>query len=236
VLDDNGHVIGRKEKDDVKNEWFIGHDINSIWSYKVIGVWQENEAGQAAEYGQRPGDIKIKDADNNKYFDNADKEFLGYTTPRFRWTLRNEFTFLRNWSASFLLYSYWGHKAPFQRAKHFEAGTLTKTNYFKIPYWTAENPTNQYARLYSDDKNIGANFYRDLSFIRLDNISIGYAVPGKLLNKIGLMQMNLSFSVKNVGFWAPDWEFYDPEAFNPASPDAVSSSSRTYTFGVNFTL
>ncbi|MDR2389174.1 MAG: hypothetical protein LBD89_05235 [Tannerellaceae bacterium] len=220
----------------MKNEWFIGHDINSIWSYKVIGVWQENEAGQAAEYGQRPGDIKIKDADNNKYFDNADKEFLGYTTPRFRWTLRNEFTFLRNWSASFLLYSYWGHKAPFQRAKHFEAGTLTKTNYFKIPYWTAENPTNQYARLYSDDKNIGANFYRDLSFIRLDNISIGYAVPGKLLNKIGLMQMNLSFSVKNVGFWAPDWEFYDPEAFNPASPDAVSSSSRTYTFGVNFTL
>ncbi|MDR2809713.1 MAG: SusC/RagA family TonB-linked outer membrane protein [Tannerellaceae bacterium] len=236
VLDINGNTIGRKEKDDIKNEWFIGHDISSIWTYNVIGVWQESEAAQAAEYGQRPGDIKIKDVDNNKYFDNNDKEFIGYSTPRFRWTLRNEFAFLKNWTASFLLYSYWGHKAPFQRAKHFEAGTLTKTNYFKIPYWTPDNPTNRYARLYSDDKNIGANFYRELSFIRLDNISVSYAVPKSLLHKTGLVNMNLSFSVKNVGFWAPDWDFYDPEAFNPSSPDAVSSSSRTYTLGINFTL
>jgi TonB-linked SusC/RagA family outer membrane protein len=236
VTDTNGNVIDRKEKDDIKNEWFIGHDISSIWTYNVIGVWQENEAEQASEYGQRPGDIKIKDVDGNKYFDNDDKEFIGYQTPRFRWTLRNEFTLFKNWTASFMLYSYWGHKAPFQRAKHFEAGTLTKTNYFKIPYWTSDNPTNEYGRLYSDDKNIGANFYRELSFIRLDNISVSYAIPKRLLYKAGLVNMNLSFSIKNVGFWAPDWDFYDPEAFNPSSPNAVSSSSRTYTFGINFTI
>ncbi len=41
VLDDNGNVIGRKEMDDIKNEWFIGKDISSIWTYNVIGVWQE---------------------------------------------------------------------------------------------------------------------------------------------------------------------------------------------------
>lgn len=236
VLDANGNVVGRKEMDDIKNEWFIGKDISSIWTYKVIGVWQENEAAQAAEYGQRPGDMKIKDVDGNKYFDNSDKEFIGYSTPRFRWTFRNEFTFLKNWTASFMLYSYWGHKAPYQRAKHFEAGTLTKTNYFKIPYWTPENPTNKYARLYSDDKNIGANFYRNLSFIRLDNISISYAVPKNFLKKFSIENMNVYGSIKNVALWAPDWEFNDPEAFNPEDTNAFGSASRTYTFGVNLTF
>lgn len=236
VFDANGNVTGRKEMDDIKNEWFIGKDINSIWTYNVIGVWQENEAAEAAEYGLRPGDMKIKDVDGNKIYDNSDKEFIGYTSPRFRWTFRNEFTFLKNWTASFMLYSYWGHKAPFQRAKHFEAGTLTKTNYFKIPYWTSENPTNKYARLYSDDKNIGANFYRDLSFIRLDNISLSYTVPKSFLKKFGIEALNLYGTVKNVALWAPDWEFNDPEAFNPEYPDNYSSSSRTYTFGVNLTF
>ena len=236
VLDDNGNVIGRKEMDDIKNEWFIGKDISSIWTYNVIGVWQENEAEQAAEYGLRPGDMKIKDVDGNKIYDNNDKEFIGYKTPRFRWTLRNEFTLFKNWNLSFMLYSYWGHKAPYQRAKHFEAGTLTKTNYFKIPYWTAENPTNEYARLYSDDKNIGANFYRSLSFIRLDNISIGYTVPKSFLNKFKIEGMNIYGTIKNVGCWAPDWEYYDPEAYNADSPNTVSSTNRTYTLGVNVTF
>lgn len=236
VLDANGNVVGHKEMDDVKNEWFIGHDIGSIWTYNVIGVWQENEAAEAAEYGLRPGDMKIKDVDGNKIYDNSDKEFIGYTTPRFRWTFRNEFTFLRDWTASFMLYSYWGHKAPYQRAKHFEAGTLTKTNYFKIPYWTAENPTNEYARLYSDDKNIGANFYRDLSFIRLDNISLSYSVPKSFLRKYGIEGLNLYGTVKNVALWAPDWEFNDPEAFDPKNPNNFSSTSRSYTFGVNLTF
>lgn len=233
VLDEKGNVVGRKEMDDVKNEWFIGKDISSIWTYNVIGVWQANEAEQAAEYGQRPGDMKIKDVDGNKYYDNNDKEFIGYKTPRFRWTLRNEFTMFKNWNLSFMLYSYWGHKTPYQRAKHFEAGTLTKTNYFKIPYWTQENPTSEYARLYSDDKNIGANFYRSLSFIRLDNISIGYTVPKNLLKRFNIEGVNVYGTIKNVGCWAPDWEFFDPEAYNPEKPDAVSSTNRTYTVGVN---
>ena len=83
VLDDNGNVIGRKEMDDIKNEWFIGKDISSIWTYNVIGVWQENEAEQAAEYGLRPGDMKIKDVDGNKIYDNNDKEFIGYKNTAF---------------------------------------------------------------------------------------------------------------------------------------------------------
>jgi hypothetical protein len=38
--DATGKVIGYSEKDDLTNNWYIGHDINAVYNYKVIGVWQ----------------------------------------------------------------------------------------------------------------------------------------------------------------------------------------------------
>jgi len=40
ILDEKGNVIGRKELSDIGNRWFIGHPIDEIWNYKVLGVWQ----------------------------------------------------------------------------------------------------------------------------------------------------------------------------------------------------
>ena len=43
-------------------KWFIGRDINTIWNYKVTGIWQVNEAEEAAKFGQRPGDPKVENS------------------------------------------------------------------------------------------------------------------------------------------------------------------------------
>mgnify|MGYP007128733249 CR=1 FL=1 len=62
--------------------YFIGHALDEIWGYKFIGVWQENEAEEAAKYKQQPGDPKLLDVDNNYKFNNDDKVFQGNTTPK----------------------------------------------------------------------------------------------------------------------------------------------------------
>ncbi len=59
ITDSTGKVIGREERDDVSNRWFIGHALDAIWDLKVLGVWQQNEADEAAKYGVKPGDFKI---------------------------------------------------------------------------------------------------------------------------------------------------------------------------------
>lgn len=59
ILDEHGNIIGQKEMDDVGNRWFIGHDINEIWDYKLLGIWQLGEEEEAAKYGQKPGDPKV---------------------------------------------------------------------------------------------------------------------------------------------------------------------------------
>ena len=164
------------EKDDVSNRWFIGKDISAIWDLKVIGVWQENEAAEAAKYGVRPGDFKLEDVNGDGTFSDADRQFLGSDNPSFQWTLRNEFTLFRNFDFSFMIYSIWGHKRAFNQAKN-NSGFLDRQNSYKFAYWTPENPSNEYARLFSSNGSAGFSVYREPSFIRLSTVSLGYTIP-----------------------------------------------------------
>ena len=65
VLDKDGNVIGQREDDDIQNGWYIGHALDEIYDYKILGVWQENEREDAAKYGKEPGDFKIWDVNND---------------------------------------------------------------------------------------------------------------------------------------------------------------------------
>lgn len=54
------------KKDDVTNKWFIGEPIDVNYDYVFDGIWQTDEAEQAAVYGQKPGQVKVRDIDGNK--------------------------------------------------------------------------------------------------------------------------------------------------------------------------
>jgi hypothetical protein len=224
IKDENGNVIGQREADDIKNKWFIGQDPDRIWDYERIGVWQKEEAEEAAKYGLQPGDFKYKDQNEDGIMTNEDRIFQGYTTPRFRWAFRNEFIFHKNISLSCTFYSYWGHYGSFNRAAN-NSNFPDRCSEYVQPYWTPENRINDYARIGS--KNIGTN-YVEKSFIRLDNVTLSYNVPKTFLQKIAIQNMRLSLSARNVGYFAPHWDFWDPEHSGP--------NPRTINVNLNFTL
>jgi TonB-linked SusC/RagA family outer membrane protein len=227
-LDENG-----KEKDDVANKRFIGHALDEIWNYKIDGVWQVEEKDAAAKYGVKPGDFKIKDVDGDGKYTNADKEFQGYTNPRFRWTLRNDFKFFKSLDVGIAIYSYWGHKSAFNQMKNRD-GFLDRTSSYDFPYWTEENRSNEWARLYSSEGGAtGFGVYRDRSFIRLDNISLGYTLPKKLVQKINVQNLKFFFSAKNIGYYAPNWDYWDAEQDDDGNN---VPSPRILTLGVDITL
>jgi TonB-linked SusC/RagA family outer membrane protein len=235
VKDSNGNVIGQKEADDVKNRWFIGQDPDRIWDYKRLGVWQVAETEEAAKYGLQPGDFKYWDRDEDGVLTDDDKVFQGYTTPRFRWTWRNELNFLRDFSFSFMMYSYWGHYDVYNYAANTQGFPDRNSDYVR-PRWTPENPINDYARIGS--KNLG-NYYMERSFIRLDNVTLSYNVPKTLLRK-WISNFRISASVRNVAVFSPHWDFWDPErgwSYN-YNVDATTSTPtpRTFNLTLNFTL
>lgn len=239
IKDANGNVIGQKEADDIKNKWFIGRDPDQFWDYERIGVWQKGEEAVANKYGNlAPGDFKYKDQNGDSVMTDADRVFLGYKSPRFRWTWRNDFDYKR-FTLSIFIYSAWGQKEQFNRAANNNSFPDRATDYVQ-PRWTPETPINDYARIGS--KNIGTN-YVERSFIRLDNISLSYALPQTLLNRINVQTARVSAAVRNVAFWAPYWKYGDPESggyrtrnsdgneYTPGQP-----TPRTYNLSLNLTL
>lgn len=214
-----------KEKDESGNNWFIGKPINVIWGYKFNGVWQESEAEEAQKYGQNPGDPKILDKDHNYKFDDSDKEFMGQTTPKVRWTLKNNFTY-KDFDLSVSMYSYMGHKqAITENLNNIGFGT-DRGNAWLTNYWTPENPTNEYARLYSSYPVTPWKVVSK-SFVRVDNISLSYNVPTSFCKKLSAQNIRLTASVNNA-FVITGWDYWDPEITGPMP--------RTFTFNANITF
>src|SRR5690606_30789045 len=106
--DENGNELS-----DISNRWFIGKPIDVIWDWKPLGIWQLGQEDEAKVYGVSPGDYRLEDLNNDGKLDQDDKQFLGYTEPRDRKSVRNEFQFLKHFNASFFIYSLWGHQGSF---------------------------------------------------------------------------------------------------------------------------
>jgi TonB-linked SusC/RagA family outer membrane protein len=226
-LDAVGNVIGKIENNDPANGWFLGKDINVIWDLKVNGIWQQAEAAEAAKYGVKPGDFKVEDVNGDYKFTDADKQFLGSRNPKFTTAMRNEFTFFKNIDFSFSMYSYWGAMTDFNEAKN-NSGFQDRQNSYKLPYWTPENPINDYARLYSSNGSANYSVYRKTSFIRLDNVSLAYTLPKSIAQKARLNNVRIFTTVQNAAIYAPDWDYWDPQNKNP--------TPRYVTLGLNVTL
>lgn len=227
IVDSTGKVIGEEEASDITNRWFIGHPIDAIWDAQVVGVYQTDEAGEAAKYGKFPGDFKVADLNGDGKITNEDRQFLGYTEPRFRWSIKNNFTFHRNLDLSFMIYSYWGQTDVFNQAAN-EDRLADRRNMYVFPYWTPENGENNFARLVSNNGGSAYNVYRKRSFIRLGNASLAYTFPKRFLHKADIQNFRIYFTMSNVAFYAPDWIFWDPENSGP--------TPRTYTLGLDLTL
>lgn len=229
VLDAQGKVTGQKEDDDINNGWFIGRPINQIWDYRVMGVWQTDQAAEALKYGQFPGDFHIKDVNNDGKYNDSDKEFQGHTQPSFRWSMRHNFTIMKDFEVSMMLYSQWGQQTTFNAAKNSD-GFVERNNSYNTPYWTPENPINDYSRIRSQTGGISFNVYRDNSFIRFDNLSLGYDVHKSILSKMGITNLKIIGSVRNVFCWSPNWpkNYWDPES--------LTRAPRGFSIGVSVTL
>jgi TonB-linked SusC/RagA family outer membrane protein len=245
VLDPNGNVTGTKEMDDINNGWFIGQPIGVIWDYRVTGIWQANEVEEAKRYGQAPGDPKVAnsytaddkvndDGSVTPVYNNNDKEFLGQTTAPVNWSLRNEFILWKDLSISFNIYSKMGHKSlSGNYLNNDDDGGRMAYALQNVPakeYWTPDNPTNKYGRIEAKGPTgaSGAQKLYDRSFIRLENISVGYTLPQKWTSRFDLDRIKLYGSVRNVAVWAKDWEYGDPET--------GGLGTRVYTLGLNLTF
>jgi TonB-dependent starch-binding outer membrane protein SusC len=238
-------LLGQQRTGDVPdftNQWFPGKAIDVIWDYNVLGVWQTNEADAAKVYNLLPGDYKVLDVDGDgKLINLNDKQFIGHDVPQYRLGLRNDVTFLKNFTASLFLRADLGFLRPYNDALNGSWESDDRQNRlggYAVPYWTPENPINDFSRLNPNMSSYGGGLliYRPSSFLRVQDISLTYNMPVALAQKIRLNNLQIFGSVRNLAV-ITKWKGWDPEPeATQISPAGMTPMPRTYTIGINFSL
>lgn len=227
-------------QNDIGNGWFIGQPIKVFYDYKKLGIWQTDEATQAAAYNLKPGDIKIADIDTNKVFDAThDRTILGTPRPSWIGSLENSFKY-KNFDVSFSVFARWGQMIhpDFLSSRYDPQGV--ENSYAGIDYWTPENPTNDYPRPNKSTSLKTMPFYSSLgyvngSYMRLRSATIGYNLPASVLNKTFVQGLRIYVSGRNLLTWTKSSALknFDPER-SDGSETFPMTKSIVFGLNVNF--
>lgn len=199
-------------QNDVGSGWFIGSPTKVFYDYEKIGIWQTSEAAEAAKYGQEPGDIKVRDQNNDGAIDaNNDRKVLGQQTPKWTAGLNNRFEY-KGWELSFFLYARIGHLIQNEAAANFNPSGWN--NSIACDYWTPENPTNAYPRP-NFNKNESMLYKSTLAyckgnFLKIKDITFGYSFPKQMISKLNMSKLRIYTTLKNF-FTFSAVDDYDPE-------------------------
>lgn len=191
--------------DDIANKWFIGKPLQVFYDYNVVGLWQkddeyfytdENGVQKEIQAGAAPGAAKIEDVDGNGHIDANDKRIIGSKRPDFRMSMGNKFTY-KNFYASFLMNGVFGMWRE-DNVANIGSWTFGLTNYVRgANYWTPEN-TNADIVSPGYINSLGHGYYKKQTYIQLKNITFGYNIDKKLVNKLHLSGASVNVSVNNL--------------------------------------
>ena len=200
------------EVDDVASGLFIGEPITSNYDFLFDGVWQQNEADLAATFNSQPGYIKIRDVNGDGEITADDRTIIGQLDPKNIWGLTNTFNY-KNLSLTIFVHGVHGVTKENELFQDASSSSGVRRNVILKNWWTSDNPTNDF---FSNDVDAGvqqgfrAPLYQDASFVRFKDITLSYSLPNNWFDKIGLSNVNVYFTGRNL--WTiTDWQESDPE-------------------------
>jgi TonB-linked SusC/RagA family outer membrane protein len=215
-------IYNQDQVDDIGNNLFIGENIHSYYNYVFDGVWQPSEAALATSYGQKPGEMKVKDLNGDGKIDpNNDRQIIGNYDPK--WSAGFSTSFKVNqfdFSLSLIanqgmtvfssFHDNFADVADRGRQKLDLDDWYVPANGAGLPtQFSNTNPLPSSAgvgALYSSN----ASFYKDASFVKIQNIAMGYSFEDDLIKKLKIKSLRLYVNVLNP-FVFTDYEGYDPE-------------------------
>jgi TonB-linked SusC/RagA family outer membrane protein len=221
-----------------------GRRINEHYGLKAIGLFrdqQDIEDSPTQGFNPvQPGDIKYADMNGDNEITPLDETYLGrVSVPEAIAGIAFGFHY-KGFDASVLFqgafgsYVYYGSSATYPFSRFAGIIAEAKDNHFHSE--TNPDVNALYPRMTSNDN---ANNYRTSDFwhrktdyVRLKNLEIGYALPGKLLQKIGISSTRIYLNGFNLFTWS-ELKTFDPEI--PGGTGAYPQQ-RVYNLGLNFSF
>ncbi|WP_400073845.1 SusC/RagA family TonB-linked outer membrane protein [Zobellia russellii] len=229
----------------VEGSWVEAGNPIGVWrGYDYVGIFQSEDeiANNPSRSGDKPGYPQYRDVNGDGEITPDDYVIIGDPNPDFTWGLNSTFTY-KNFDMGLFFRGSQGFDVRNLQASELGDG-VQKINQISTILTNSWTPTNTGAsRPVIDGNRDFANSYRDSdyfiedgSFIRLQNVSLGYTLPqfNDLISKA-----RIYVSGQNL-FTITDYTGFDPEVNNRGQNNLNRGDdydayprSRTLTLGVN---
>ncbi|RYC70582.1 MULTISPECIES: SusC/RagA family TonB-linked outer membrane protein [Spirosoma] len=194
-----------------------GLAIGSWYGYHYIGLFQSTQeiASSPSIVGDKPGYPRYQDVNGDGTITQADRTYLGNPNPKMIWGFNTNLTY-GAFDLNLFLRGTQGNKVRNLQQSEMADGVGNYNQAYDIltTSWTPENPNA--TRPVIDATRDFANYFRrsdffieDGSFIRLQNISLGYRLP----QIKSIRNARIYVSGQNV-FLITKYRGFDPEVNN----------------------
>lgn len=222
--------LANGKEDDITNGWFIGESTGVIYGYECGGLWKESDAAEMAKFNANGHNFQVgmtKPVDQNgdyKIDANDDRVIIGHTDPR--WTLGiNTNLNYKNWDLGIQIYGRLDY--TYNTGGVWVGGRYNVRSY---DYYNENNKDAEYQKPIFDEGGIDQYYsilgYKNGSYLKIRNISLGYTFPTKLIKKAGLSNLRLYAQCKNPCMLFSNVDFMDLDTYS-------NTYNSGFTFGLN---
>jgi TonB-linked SusC/RagA family outer membrane protein len=197
----------------------LGYGLSSFYGFKVLGLFQSKAEVDAApaQDGKGVGRFRYADLNSDGKIDANDRTYLGSPIPKFTGGVNFTLTY-KGFDLSAYLYTSVGNKI-FNVSKWFTdfypsfSGAAISERVKDS--WTPQNtgatiPIFETASNFSTNTQASSFYVENGSYLRLQNVALGYNLPKSILDKLKLSRLHLYASTNNL-FTITKYQGLDPQ-------------------------
>ncbi|NME68181.1 SusC/RagA family TonB-linked outer membrane protein [Flammeovirga aprica] len=191
-----------------------GYTAGSFFLIPTDGTIQTAEdlaAYQKMIPSAQMGDLKYIDTNGDGLIDQEDRQYMGSGTPEWEAGLNMNVAY-KGFDLSVQLFASVGAKV-FNGSRAYSY--LTKRNAELVNAWSPANPTSNIPMPRDEIEHFNTRtfsdyFLEDASYLRVQNIALGYTIPKAVISKLKMNNLRFYVSAQNP-FTFTDYTGFDPE-------------------------
>jgi hypothetical protein len=235
-------------------------DYNAATQVYTLKTGVANNSGVTSTAPQ-PGVLRFKDLNGDSLINDKDRRIIGNANPKFFGGFNNQFEY-KNFDLNIFVNFQVGGDVYNANKLEFSSGYTPNANLLAImnDRWTNINANGQVvkdpvelaalnanAKIWTPSKQANSFILHswaieDASFLRINNITLGYTLPVSLVNRAKIQKLRIYGTVNNLHVFTK-YSGYDPEVstrrgtgVTPGVDYSAYPRSRSFIFGVNLSL
>ena len=226
----------------------VGHPVSAFYGYKVIGIFQDaaDVTKSPVQKDAKAGRFKYLDANGDGKINDDDRVFFGNPNPKFTYGLNLNLGY-RNFDLTAFFYGVQGKDViNYTRwwtdfYSSFQGGKAKRA---LTDAWTPQNPNAKLPIVenssnFSNQQVPNSYLLENGSYMKLKNITLGYTIPKKMMNHLGIDRFRVYVEAANL-FTVTKYTGLDPEFIGNDTSFGIDygnyPNQKQFLFGLNVTF